>query len=55
LKSDSFETQLDVQKWISGLLMFPRGHAKHSCVQSTVLQGLAVGAIRPYPCSRIRP
>ncbi len=29
--------------------MFTRGHAKHPCVQSTRLQGLAVGPSQRYP------
>jgi len=29
-------------------------YAKHPCVQSTRLQGLAVGHIEPYGCTRIR-
>jgi hypothetical protein len=34
--------------------MFTRGHAKHPCVQSTDLRGLAVGAIRRYRCGLMR-
>ena len=36
-------------KWISGLLMFTRGYAKHPCIHLFHSQGLSVVHIQRYP------